>query len=70
MIEIEGSNIRLWLKTYVPFLETVLRKQDIENTIEPLEMNHELIIETVDDTLCELKNAEVRLCFSFCGYVF
>lgn len=64
MIEIEGSNIRLSLKTYIPFLESVLHKQDIENIIGPMEMNHELIIETGDDTW-DLKNAEVRLCFSF-----
>lgn len=60
MIEIEGNNIRLSLKTYIPYLETVVRKQDIENIIEPLEMNHELIIETVDTTW-ELNNAEVRI---------
>lgn len=60
VIEIEGNNIRLSLKTYIPYLETVMRKQDIENIIEPLEMNHELIIETVDTTW-ELKNAEVRI---------
>lgn len=64
MIEIEGNSIRLYLKTYIPYLEVVLRKQNIESIIEPLEMNHELIIETVDGTW-EPKNFEVRLCFSF-----
>lgn len=58
VIEIEGNNIRLSLKTCIPYLETVMLKQDIENIIEPLEMNHELIIETVDTTW-ELKNAEI-----------
>ncbi|KAH6830029.1 hypothetical protein C2S53_004146 [Perilla frutescens var. hirtella] len=58
VIEIEGNNIRLSLKTYIPYLETVLHKQDIKNIIEPLEMNHELIIETVDETW-EIKNAEI-----------
>lgn len=66
VIEIEGNNIRLSLKTYIPYLEIVLRKQDIESIIEPLEMNHELIVETVDGTW-QLKNFEVRLCFSFFG---
>lgn len=60
MIEIEGNSIRLSLKTYIPYLETLLRQHDIENIIEPLEMNHELIIDTVDGTW-ELKNVEVRL---------
>ncbi|KAI3470020.1 hypothetical protein Pfo_026683 [Paulownia fortunei] len=58
VIEIEGNSIRLSLKTYIPYLETVLRQQDIENVIEPLEINHELIIETVDGTW-ELKNVEI-----------
>ena len=58
MIEIEGNNIRLSLKTYIPYFETVLHKQDIESIIEPLELNHELIIEIVDD-VWEPKNAEV-----------
>ncbi|KAK6138578.1 hypothetical protein DH2020_027679 [Rehmannia glutinosa] len=58
VIEVEGNNIRLSLKTYIPYLETVLRQQDIENVIEPLEMNHELMIETLDGTW-ELKNVEI-----------
>ncbi|GFQ04288.1 hypothetical protein PHJA_002572700 [Phtheirospermum japonicum] len=58
IIEVEGNSIRLSLKTYIPYLETVLQQQDIENVIEPLEMNHELMIETVDGTR-ELKNAEI-----------
>lgn len=58
VIEIEGNNIRLSLKTYIPYLETVLRQQEIENIIEPLEINHELMIETLDGSL-ELKNVEV-----------
>lgn len=58
MIEIEGNNIRLSLKTYIPYFETVLHKQDMESIIEPLELNHELMIEIVDD-IWELKNAEV-----------
>ncbi|KAL3619960.1 hypothetical protein CASFOL_034872 [Castilleja foliolosa] len=59
IIEVEGNSIRLSLKTYVPYFETVLQQQDIENVTGPLEMNHELMIETVDGTQ-ELKNAEVR----------
>ncbi|KAK4404037.1 hypothetical protein Sango_0772300, partial [Sesamum angolense] len=58
VIEIEGNNIRLSLKTYIPYLESVLRQQDIESVIEPLEMNHELIVETMDGTW-ELKNVEI-----------
>ncbi|KAK6161716.1 hypothetical protein DH2020_005097 [Rehmannia glutinosa] len=58
VIEVEGNNIRLSLKTYIPYLETVLRQQDIENVIEPLEMNHELMIETLDGTW-ELKHVEI-----------
>ncbi|KAL3619962.1 hypothetical protein CASFOL_034874 [Castilleja foliolosa] len=58
IIEVEGNSIRLSLKTYVPYLETVLQQQDIENVTGPLEMNHELMIETVDGTW-ELKNAEI-----------
>ncbi|KAL7105842.1 hypothetical protein ACP275_07G071000 [Erythranthe tilingii] len=58
VIEIEGNIIRLSLKTYIPYLETVLHQQEIENVIEPLEMNHELVIETIDGT-CELKSAEI-----------
>lgn len=59
VIGFEGNSIKLSLKTYIPYLETVLRQQDIENVIEPLEMNHELTIETTDGT-CELKSVEVN----------
>ncbi|KAL3829297.1 hypothetical protein ACJIZ3_018099 [Penstemon smallii] len=58
VIEIEECSIRLSLKTYIPFLESVLSQQGIEVPIEPLEMNHEIIIETVDGSL-ELKNVEI-----------
>ncbi|PIN25790.1 hypothetical protein CDL12_01472 [Handroanthus impetiginosus] len=58
IIEIEGNSIRLSLKTYIPYLESVLRHQDIESVIEPLELNHELIIETVQGTW-ELKDVEI-----------
>ncbi|KAK4435848.1 hypothetical protein Salat_0748400 [Sesamum alatum] len=58
VIETEGNNIRLSLKTYIPYLESVLRQQDIESVIEPLEMNHELIVEIMDGTW-ELKNVEI-----------
>ncbi|KAG8369623.1 hypothetical protein BUALT_Bualt14G0032900 [Buddleja alternifolia] len=58
VIEIEGDSIRLSLKTYIPDLENVLRQQDIEGVIEPLELNHELMIGTVDGTW-ELKNVEI-----------
>ncbi|GER34104.1 RNA-directed DNA polymerase (reversetranscriptase)-related family protein [Striga asiatica] len=58
LVEAEGNKIRLSFKTYIPYLDTILLQQDIENVIEPLEMNHELIIETVDGT-CELKNVEI-----------
>ncbi|KAK6161706.1 hypothetical protein DH2020_005087 [Rehmannia glutinosa] len=58
VIEVERNNIRLSLKTYIPYLETVLRQQDIENVVEPLEMNHELMIETLDGTW-ELKHVEI-----------
>ncbi|KAL8525233.1 hypothetical protein ACS0TY_014745 [Phlomoides rotata] len=58
VIEIEGNSVRLSLKTYIPYLETILRQQEIENIIEPLEMNHELMIETLDGTW-ELKNVEI-----------
>ncbi|XP_051152165.1 uncharacterized protein LOC127266089 [Andrographis paniculata] len=58
VIEIEGNSIRLALKTYIPFLDSVLRQQGIECVIEPLEINHELIIEFIDGTL-ELNNVEI-----------
>ncbi|PIN23475.1 hypothetical protein CDL12_03803 [Handroanthus impetiginosus] len=58
IIEIEGNSIRLSLKTYIPYLESVLRHQDIESVIEPIELNHELIIETVQGTW-ELKDVEI-----------
>ncbi|KAL2530188.1 RNA-directed DNA polymerase (reverse transcriptase)-related family protein [Forsythia ovata] len=58
VIEFEGNCIRLSLKTYIPDFENVLSQQKIEGVIEPLELNHELNIETVDGTL-EPKNVEI-----------
>ncbi|KAL6528153.1 hypothetical protein OROHE_015103 [Orobanche hederae] len=58
VIEVKGNSIRLSLNTYIPYLDTVLPQQDIDTIIEPVEINHELNIETVDGTL-ELKNVEI-----------
>ncbi|KAL6532025.1 hypothetical protein OROGR_013995 [Orobanche gracilis] len=57
VIEVKGNSIRLSLNTCIPYLDTVFRQQDIDTVIEPVEINHELMIETVDGTL-ELNKAE------------
>ncbi|XP_073024647.1 uncharacterized protein [Primulina eburnea] len=57
VVEFEGNRIRLSLRTHIPNLDSVLHQQKIEGVIEP-ELNHELIIETIDGTF-ELKNVEV-----------
>ncbi|XP_059651305.1 uncharacterized protein LOC132298936 isoform X2 [Cornus florida] len=58
VIEFEGNHIRLSLKTYMPNSERLLNQQKFENITEPLEQNHELLIEVVDGTM-ELKNVEI-----------
>lgn len=65
VIEFEENCIRLSLKTYIPNFESIISQQKIEGAIDPLELNHELIVETVDGTL-EPKNVEVRLLLKFC----
>ncbi|CAI9776990.1 unnamed protein product [Fraxinus pennsylvanica] len=58
VIEFEENCVRLSLKTYIPNVESIISQQKIEGAIDPLELNHELIIETVDGTL-EPKNVEI-----------
>ncbi|XP_022859779.1 uncharacterized protein LOC111380444 [Olea europaea var. sylvestris] len=58
VIEFEENCIRLSLKTYIPNFESIISQQKIEGAIDPLELNHELIVETVDGTL-EPKNVEI-----------
>ena len=58
IIECEGNYIRLSLRT-CPNSESLFSQHKIEDITEPLELNHELLIEVVEGTL-ELKGVEVR----------
>ncbi|KAK9288268.1 hypothetical protein L1049_016718 [Liquidambar formosana] len=56
--DFEGNCIRLSLMTYIPSLEGLSCQQKIEDIIEPSELNHELLVEIMDETM-ELKNVEI-----------
>lgn len=58
VMEFEGNCIRLTLRTYIPTSESLLSQHKIEDITEPLERNHELVIEVLEGTL-ELKSVEV-----------
>lgn len=58
VMEFEGNRIRLTLRTYIPTSESLLSQHKIEDITEPLERNHELVIEVLEGTL-ELKSVEV-----------
>ncbi|EEF44176.1 conserved hypothetical protein [Ricinus communis] len=58
VIEFDGSCIRLSLRTYLPKLDDVMCQHKTEDTAEPSEVNHELLIEVVSGTM-ELKNVEI-----------
>lgn len=58
VIDFEGNCIRLSLSTFIPNLEGLLCEQKIEAVNEPSELNHELLIEVMDQSM-ELKNVEI-----------
>ncbi|KAI8566783.1 hypothetical protein RHMOL_Rhmol02G0068700 [Rhododendron molle] len=58
VMEFEGNRIRLTLRTYIPTSESLLSQHKIEDITEPLEHNHELVIEVLEGTL-ELKSVEI-----------
>ncbi|XP_043707170.1 uncharacterized protein LOC122656629 [Telopea speciosissima] len=57
IIDFEGNNIRLSLKTFIPVSEGLACQQKMEIS-EPLIQEHELLIEVIDGTM-ELKNVEI-----------
>ncbi|KAL8162909.1 hypothetical protein V2J09_014398 [Rumex salicifolius] len=57
VIEFEGNNIRLSLKTYIPYAESLMHHQKLRDTVETSELNHELRIEVKIGSM-ELKNAD------------
>ncbi|KAI8566772.1 hypothetical protein RHMOL_Rhmol02G0067900 [Rhododendron molle] len=58
VMEFEGNCIRLTLRTYIPTSESLLSQHKIEDITEPLEHNHELVIDVLEGTL-ELKSVEI-----------
>lgn len=60
VIDIDGNCIRLSLQTYIPTLEGFYKGQRFEDSAAKSVVNHELLIEIVDESM-ELKNIEVRL---------
>lgn len=54
----EGNRIKMSLRTYVPISESLLSQLKAEDIAEPLEHNHELVVEVLEGTL-ELKSVEV-----------
>ncbi|XP_058203899.1 uncharacterized protein LOC131318103 isoform X2 [Rhododendron vialii] len=58
VMEFEGNRIRLTLRTYIRTSESLLSQHKIEDITEPLERNHELVIEVLEGTL-ELKSVEI-----------
>ncbi|PHT85310.1 hypothetical protein T459_07416 [Capsicum annuum] len=57
IVEFEGNNIRLSLRTFIPNLENLPHNHTID-VAEPPEQNHELLIELMDGTM-ELKHVEI-----------
>lgn len=58
VVEFEGNNIRLSLRTYVPSLDIIPSMQSTQDISEVSEQNHELLIELIDGTM-EIKNVEI-----------
>ncbi|CAK7328422.1 unnamed protein product [Dovyalis caffra] len=58
VIEIDGTCIRLSMRTYIPKQEDLLCQQKFEETSEPSEVNHEFLIEVTDESM-EIKKAEM-----------
>ncbi|XP_057959973.1 uncharacterized protein LOC131152234 isoform X2 [Malania oleifera] len=58
VIEFDGNSIRLSLSTHILNYEGLLCRQKIEDTIEPSELNHEMLIEVMDGTM-QLKKVEI-----------
>ncbi|KAK8677067.1 hypothetical protein V6N13_142623 [Hibiscus sabdariffa] len=59
VIGFDGNCIRLSLQTYIPKVEGALWQTMIEDIDEPSEMNHELLLEIMDDGTMEIKNIEM-----------
>lgn len=60
VIDVADNFIRLSLHTHIPNLEDFSSLEKLEGTIEPSELDHELLVEVLEGTM-ELKNAEVSL---------
>lgn len=58
VIELEGTCLRLSLKTPIPTSDSLLLRHKLDCLREPNVLDHELLIEVVDKTL-ELKSVEV-----------
>ncbi|XP_026660260.2 uncharacterized protein LOC103706522 isoform X1 [Phoenix dactylifera] len=58
VIELEGTCLRLSLKTPIPTSDSFLLRHKLDCIREPTVMDHELLIEVVDKTL-ELKSVEI-----------
>ncbi|KAH7857676.1 hypothetical protein Vadar_015250 [Vaccinium darrowii] len=54
----EGNRIKMSLRTYIPISESLLSQLKAEDIAEPLEHNHELVVEVLEGTL-ELKSVEI-----------
>ncbi|KAE8653793.1 Detected protein of unknown function [Hibiscus syriacus] len=59
VIGFDGNCIRLSLQTYIPKVEGALWQTIIDDTDEPSVMNHELLLEIMDDGTMEVKNVEM-----------
>ncbi|KAK9046557.1 hypothetical protein V6N11_052443 [Hibiscus sabdariffa] len=59
VIGFDGNCIRLSLQTYIPKVEGALWQTMIEDIDEPSEMNHELLLEIMDDGTMDVKNIEM-----------
>ncbi|XP_073099269.1 uncharacterized protein [Elaeis guineensis] len=58
VIELEGTCLRLSLKTPIPTPDSLLLRHKLDCAREPTVLDHELLIEVVDKTL-ELKSVEI-----------
>ncbi|XP_010527468.1 PREDICTED: uncharacterized protein LOC104804805 [Tarenaya hassleriana] len=58
VLEFDGNSIRLQLQTYIPKLDGLFGQHKIDDTTEPSESIHELLIEIKDETL-EIKKVEM-----------
>ncbi|XP_038724199.1 uncharacterized protein LOC120015731 isoform X2 [Tripterygium wilfordii] len=57
VIDFDGTSIRLSLQTYLPKME-YLSRQNVEDIVEPFDVNHELLLEILDGKM-EIKNVEI-----------